>query len=161
LKNNPGVRMNKRDIETLKDAKAYVFEQEDSIKSLINPSDLFHQDLESWDNADIDRLRDELAGSMGEAWTYGINHPYGDIIRDIAVNQYVDDMVRIPRDHLVFGNNPEKCVQEGYWLHEWSRDFVTELVYENMENIEFFHEYEDNVRMEIEASILEARLKDF
>jgi hypothetical protein len=155
------LKMRQNDIETLQEAKAYVYEQEDSIKRIIAPSDVRRQDLDNWEECDTDMLREELGMSLGEAWTYGINHPYGDLIETIAVKQYVEDMTRIPRDHLVFGNNPEKCVQEGYWLYEWSRDFVSELVYEQRENIEFFHECEDKVRMELEASILEARLKDF
>lgn len=153
--------MRQNNIETLEDAKEYVFENEDSIKRIIDPSDIRMQDINELDNADMDMLRDEIGMSMGDAWTYGINHPYGDLIRAIAVNRFVSDMLRIPKNHLVFGNDPGKCVKKGYWLNEWNRDFVTELVYENLDDIDYFHEYESEVLQEIEASIIEARLKDF
>ena len=153
--------MRQNDIETLKEAKEYVFENEDSIKRIIDPSDLIYQDIDNWENTDTDILRDEIGMSLGDSWTFGINHPYGDLIRDIAVNRFVSDMIRIPRDHLVFGNDPEKCTKKGYWLNEWSRDFVTELVYENLDDIDYFHEYESEILQEIEASMIEARLKDF
>jgi len=153
--------MRQNDIETMKDAKEYVYENEDSIKRMIDPSDIRMQDIDNWDNADMDMLRDELGMSMSDAFTYGINHPYGDLILSVTVNRFVSDMSRIPNSHLVFGNDPEKCVKEGYWLNEWNRDFVTELVYENLEDIEYFHEYESEVLQEIEASMIEARLKDF
>jgi len=153
--------MRQNDIETMKKAKEYVYENEDSIKRIIDPSDIRMQDIDNWDNADMDMLRDELGMSMSDAFTYGINHPYSDLILSVAVNRFLSDMLRIPKSHLVFGNDPEKCAKEGYWLNEWNRDFVTELVYENLENIDYFHEYESEVLQEIEASMIEARLKDF
>jgi hypothetical protein len=155
--------MRQKDIETLQEGKEYVYNQEDSIKRIIAPSDIRMQDLESWDNADMDRLRDELGISLGEGWTYGIDHPYGELIESIAVNRYVEDMTRIPMDHLnpeMFGGI-EDMVCSGYWPYETSRDEIRNLVWEWNDNIDYFHEYEQEVMQEIEASILEARLKDF
>ena len=159
--------MRQNDIETLQEAKEYVFENEDSIKRIISPSDLIHQDIDNWDNADIDRLKDELAGSMGDSWTYGINHPYGDLIERIAVNRFLEDIPRIRFSHLVF-DNIQECVKNGYWPYgselgdknpdKWD---MREIVYEVKEDIDYFHEYESEVLQEIEASMIEARLKDF
>ena len=159
--------MRENNIETLKDAKEYVFENEDSIKRIIDPSDIRMQDINEWDNADMDMLRDELGMSMGDAWTYGINHPYGDLIERIAVIQYIDDMPTIRFDHLVF-DTVQECVKNGYWPYgselgdknpnKWD---MREIVYEVKEDIDYFYEYEQEVMQEIEASIIEARLKDF
>jgi len=152
-----------QEIETLQEAKEYVYNQEDSIKKIISPSDLIHQDITEWDNADKELLRDELVGSMGDSWTYGINHPYGDIIEQLAVKQFVDDMQRIPMNDL----NPEiyKGIEDmavnGYWPNQTNRQEIEEIVYEWKDDIEFFHEYESHVMQEIEASIIDARLKDF
>jgi len=152
-----------QEFETLQEAKEFVYNEEDSIKALISPSDLVHQDIEEWDNADKELLREELAMSMGDAWTYGISHPYGDIIEQLAVKQFVDDMQRVPMNDL----NPEiykgieDMVIQGYWPYETNRQEIEELVYEWNSDIEFFHEYESHVMQEIEASIIEARLKDF
>lgn len=145
---------------TVEKARSIVKESEDTIESLINPSDLIHQDIDSWDNVNVDSLRDELADSLTEAWTYGINHPYGDLIHELAVNLYVEDMVRVPFDHLVF-NSRAKCVIEGYWLYDMGKCEVRELVSENSEGIEWFHECEFEAMMEIESAILEARLENF
>jgi len=151
-----------QEFETLQEAKEYVYKQEDSIKKIISPSDLIHQDITEWDNADKELLRDELAGCMGDAWTYGINHPYGDMIEQLAVKRFVDDMQRVPMNDL----NPEiyKGIEDmavnGYWPNQTSRQEIEEIVYE-WKDIEFFHEYEQEVMQEIEASIIDARLKDF
>lgn len=144
---------------TLEEAKAIVRENENSITRIINPEDLTHQDISSWEEVDIERLKEELAMSISEAWTYGIDHPYEDMIKEVAVNQYVDDMLRVPFDHLVFESR-EKCVIEGHWLFKMSREEVTEIVWENMEDIDHFHEYENEVMQEIESAIIEARLSD-
>jgi len=159
--------MRENDIETLKEAKEYVYNQEDSIKRMIAPSDIRNQDLESWDNADIDMLRDELGMSMGDVWTYGINHPYGSLIERIAVIRFIEDMPSIRFKHLVF-DTIQECVKNGIRPYgselgdknpnKWD---MREIVYEVKEDIDYFHEYEQEVRQEIEASILEARLKDF
>jgi hypothetical protein len=37
---------------------------------------------------------------------------------------------------------------------------MREYVYEVKENIDYFHEYESEIRMEIESFIIEARLKN-
>jgi hypothetical protein len=154
--------MREKDITTMAEAKNYVLNNEDPIDMLINPSDLIHQDIESWDNVDIDRLRDELAGGMGDSWTYGINHPYGDLIERIAIERFVEDMQRISMDHL----NPEvfrgieDMVIEGYWPYQTNNKEIRELVYEWKDDIEFFHEYESEVMYEIESYIIDARLKN-
>ena len=148
---------------TLEEAKEKVREKEDSIQSLINPSDLTHQNVDTWEKVNVEKLREELAMGMGDAWTYGINHPYGDLIEELAVNRYVEDMQRVPKNDL----NPEKfkgiedMVISGYWPYETSREEIRELVWEWNEDIEFFHEYEFEIMQEIESAILEARLKDF
>ena len=159
--------MRENDIETLKDAKEYVYEQEDSIKRIISPSDLIHQDIDNWDNADMDMLRDEIGMSMGDAFTYGINHPYGDLIERMAVIQYINGLPSIRFKHLVF-DTVEECVKNGIKpfgseLGDKNPDKwdMREIVYEVKEDIDYFHEYETEVRQEIEASIIEARLKDF
>jgi len=155
--------MRQNDIETMKDAKEYVYENEDSIKRIIDPSDIRMQDIDNWDNVDMDILRDELGMSMSDAFTYGINHPYGSLIERIAVIRFIEDMTRIPMEHL----NPEKflgiedMVIEGYWPYQTNKQEIIELVHEWNSDIDYFHEYEQEVRQEIEASIIEARLKDF
>jgi hypothetical protein len=147
---------------TLSEAKEKVKNQEESITKIIDPNDLIHQDVESWDNVDIDKLKDELYGSIGDAWTYPHSHPYASMIESIAVNQFVEDMQRIPFEHLnpeIF-KGPEDANVEGYWLYDQSREEVRNVVYEWKDDIEFFHEYEDNVRMEIDSAILDARIED-
>lgn len=163
----PGVKMKQNEIETLKDAKAYVYQNEDSIKRIIAPSDLVHQNVDNWDNVDKDLLREELGMSMGDVWTYGINHPYGNLIEDMAIVLFIDDMPKIRFDHLVF-DTVKECVKNGYWPYgselgdknpnKWD---MQNIVYEVKSDIEYFHEYETEVQQEIEASIIEARLKDF
>lgn len=144
---------------TLEEAKEKVRENEDSITSLIDPSDLVYQDIDSWENVDIDKLEEELAIMLGEAWTYGIDHPYGDMIRDLAVKDYIDHMDRVPFDHLVFDSR-EKCVIEGYWLYDMSYDEVFEIVWKNRNDIDHFYDFEQPNMMEIENAIIEARLED-
>jgi hypothetical protein len=147
--------------KTLAEATDMVKKQENSIDMYINPNDLIHQDIDSWDNVDIDKLKDELAASMSDSWTYGINHPYESLIQELAVNLYVEDMQRIKENHL----NPEEfnsiehMVMRGYWVNSMNRQEVTELVYENMENVAYFHEYENEALQEIENAILEARIE--
>jgi len=148
--------------ETLQEAKSMVYNQEDSIKQLIDPSDLTHQSIESWNNVDKELLKDELVGSMGDAWTYGINHPYESLIEELAVKRFVGDMQRVRKNDL----NPEKFKEledmavSGYWPNSVSRDEIVEAVWEIKDNIDYFHEYEQEVMFEIEDSIIEARLKD-
>ena len=159
--------MNERDIETLQEAKAYVYEQEDSIRGIIAPSDIRMQDIDQWNNADKELLREELAMSMGDAYTYPTNHPYSSLIERIAVIQYIDNLPSIRFKHLVF-DTVEECVKNGIKPFgselghknpdKWD---MREIVYEVKDEIDYFHEYETEVRQEIEASILEARLKDF
>jgi len=152
-----------QEFETLQEAKEYVYKQEDSIKKIISPSDLIHQDITEWENADKELLRDELAGSMGDTWTYGINHPYGDMIEQLAVKRFVEDMQRVPMNHL----NPERfrgledMAIAGYWPNKVNREEITEIIWEFNDEIQYFHEYEQEVMFEIEDSIIEARLKDF
>jgi hypothetical protein len=144
---------------TLSEAKEQVRENEPSINELIPISDI-NQNVESWENVDKDKLADSIHMDMGDAWTYGINHPYGDMILELAINRFIDDMVRVPFNHL----NPDKfntrakAVIEGYWLYDMSKNEVRELVYENHESIDFFHECENEVMQEIESAIIEARL---
>jgi len=159
--------MKQNEIETLKDAKAYVYQNEDSIKRIIDSSDIRMQDIDNWNNADIDLLRDELGMSIGNAWTYGINHPYGDLIERIAVIRFIEDMPIIRFKHLVF-DTIQECVKNGIRPYgselgdknpnKWD---MREIVYDVKEDIDYFHEYESEVLQEIEASIIEARLKDF
>ena len=146
---------------TLSEAKSIVKNQEDSITQLINPEDLIHQDIDSWENADVELLKDELYGSMGNAWTYGINHPYGDMIEELAVNRYVENMIRIPFDHLNPDkfNGPEDAVIEGYWLYDMSESEVKELVYEWNSDIEFFHEYENEAMQFVESIVIDEQIK--
>lgn len=147
-----------QEVTNLQEAKEWIMENEYRIQDLIKPEDLIYQDITSWDNVNIDALREEI-GMGFDQWTYPNSHPYSETIRDLAIKWYVEDMIRIPFDHLVFEDR-EKCVIEGYWLYDISRNEVSELVYENIAEIEFFYEYEDNVRMEIESYILDARLRD-
>lgn len=153
------------EITTISEAKEFVLENEDSVESLISPSDLIHQDIDKWENADIERLKDELYGSM-DVWTYGIDHPYGNMIESIAITQFLNDIPRIRFDHLVFDDITE-CVVNGYWPYgselgdnNPNMQDMREYVYEVKENIDYFHEYETEIRMEIESFIIEARLKN-
>jgi len=145
--------------KTLSDVKEQVRKDEYSMPELISIEDI-NQDVNSWDNVDKDKLSESVFADMCDAWTYGINHPYGDTIKELAVNRYVENMQRIPKDHL----NPDRfktiadMAIEGYWPYTTSRDEITEIVWKNMENIEFFYEYEDEIRMEIESAIIDARL---
>lgn len=159
--------MNERDIETLKDAKEYVFDQEDSIKRIISPSDVRRQDIDSWSEADTELLKDEIAMSMCDGWMFPTNHPYSSLIERIAVIQYINDLPSIRFKHLIF-DTVEECVKNGIKpfgseLGERNPDKwdMREIVYDVKDEIEFFYEYETEVRQEIEASIIEARLKDF
>jgi len=159
--------MRQNDIETMKKAKKYVYENEDSIKRIISPEDIRMQDINEWDNADMDMLRSELGMSMSDAFTYGINHPYGSLIERIAVIRFIEDMPTIRFKHLVF-DTIQECVKNGIKpfgseLGDRNPDKwdMREIVYEVKEDIDYFHEYETEVRQEIEASIIEARLKDF
>lgn len=144
---------------TLSEAKEQVREQEPSMDELVSIEDI-SQNVENWDNVDKDKLADSIAMDMGDSWTYGINHPYGDMILELAINRFVDDMVRVPFNHL----NPDKfntrakTVIEGYWLYDMTKNEVRELVYENHESIDFFHEYENEVMQKIESEIINARL---
>ena len=159
--------MRQNDIETLQEAKEYVYENEDSIKRIIDPSDLIHQDIDNWDNVNMDMLRDELGMSMSDAWTYGIDHPYGSLIEEIAVIRFIEDIPSIRFKHLVF-DTIQECIKNGIRPYgselgdknpnKWD---MREIVYEVKEDIDYFHEYETEVRQEIEASMIEARLKDF
>jgi hypothetical protein len=142
--------------KTLPDVKEQVRKEEPSMNELISIEDV-NQDVNSWENVDKDKLLDGIAM---DAWTYGINHPYGDTIRELAVKHFVDDMRRMPKDH----SNPDKfetiadMAIEGYWPYTTSREEITEIVRENIENIEFMYEYEDEIRQEIESAIIDARL---
>lgn len=144
---------------TLSEAKERVRREEPSMDKIISIDDV-RQDVDSWQEVDKDKLADSLHMDMGDAWTYPHNHPYSDLILDLAIKSYMEDMVRIPEEHL----NPDKfqtaadCVIEGYWLYGMTNDEVRELVYEHHDNIEFFYEYEDEIRMEIDSAVMEARL---
>jgi hypothetical protein len=158
--------MRENSITTIEEAKEYVLDNEDPIDILINPSNLIHQDIKSWDNVDIDRLRDELAGGMGDSWTYGINHPYGDLIESIAIERFIEDIPDVRFKHLVF-DNIRDCVKNGYRPYgselgneNPNREDMRQIVYEVKDNIDYFHEYEDEVRYEIESYIMDARLKN-
>jgi hypothetical protein len=145
--------------KTLAEVKEEIRKTEPSMNELISIDDI-NQNVESWDNVDKDKLTDSIVMDMGDAWTFGINHPYGDTIRELAVSRFVDDMQRVPFNHLNRDRfqTPEDAVIEGYWLFNMSRSECEEIVWENMENIEFFHEYEHEIMGEIESAIIKARL---
>jgi len=144
---------------TLSEIKEQIKQEEPSMNELISIEDI-NQNVDSWDNVDKDKLADSMHMDMSDAWTYGINHPYDDTIRELAVSRFVDDMQRVPMDDLnpdKFGGIEDMAVN-GYWPNSVSRDEITEIVYEWKDDISFFHEYEQEIMFEIEASIIEARL---
>lgn len=140
----------------ISDIRKEVKANTDTIDRIIAPSDLTHQDVTSWDNVDLDRLKDELAYTD---WTYGINHPYGDYIHEVAINLFIDEMVRAPFDHLNF-NSRDKCVIEGYWLYDMSNTEVWDRVNENWEDIEHRGEYESSAIMIVEGWVMDKYLEN-
>ena len=140
------------------DIRESVKSNADTIDRIIAPNDLIHQDIDSWDNADIDQLKDELYESMSE-WHYQAKHPYESAIHDLAVILYKEDMQRIPIDHLSF-NSRDKCVIEGYWLYDMSNNEVVDRINENYENIEYWHEYVESAQMQVESWIMDKYLEN-
>ena len=138
------------------DIRKDVMDNTDTIDRIIAPSDLIHQDIESWDNADMDQLKDELFDSMSE-WSYQVSHPYESAIHELATILYIEDMQRVPIDDLSF-NSRDKCVIEGYWLYDMNNQEVRDRVNENWEDIEYRHEYESSAKMEVESWIMDKYL---
>lgn len=132
--------------------------QTDSITRIISPEDLVHQDINDWENADLDRLKEELAESMSE-WHYQSKHPFEKSIKDLALILYRENMVRVPFDHLTFESR-DKAVRKGYWLREMSVNMVNEKIRVNWDSIEHMHEFEQEAQMEIEGWILEAKVEE-
>jgi len=147
--------MRETEITNLQEAKEHILKKEPSMNELISIDDV-NQDVDSWDNVDKDRLADRI----DRHWTYPINHPYASLIEKLAIKQYIDDMQRVPMDDL----NPDRfqgiedMIVEGYWPYQTTRDEIKELVYEWKDDIDYFHEYENEVLCEINAAIDEARL---
>lgn len=140
--------------EIRKDVKANT----DTIDRIIGPNDLIHQDIDSWDNVDISMLETELHESMDE-WHFQANHPYENAIHELAVILYIEDMQRIPINHLNF-NSRDKCVIEGYWLFDMDNQEVRDRVNENWEDIEYVHEYESSAQMTVESWIMDKYLEN-
>lgn len=132
--------------------------QTDSITRLISPGDLVHQDIDNWENADMERLKRELREGMSE-WSYQAHHPYETDIRDLALLLYRKDMVRVPFDHLVFESR-HKAVREGYWLYDMSVYEVNEKIGLNWDDIEHMHEYVSEAQMTIESWVLDEQVAE-
>ena len=132
--------------------------QTDSITRIISPDDLVHQDIDEWENADMERLSMELYDNMSE-WSYQAKHPHETDIKDLALLLYREDMTRVPAADLVFDSR-HKAVQEGYWLYNMSVEEVNEKIGVNWEDIEYMHEYESEAQMEIEGWILDAQIEE-
>jgi len=143
---------------TKKEVREMVQENEDSITRIISPSDLIHQDISNWENADMTMLKDELHDSLSE-WHFMATHPYEDLIQELAVSLYMDEMVRIPFDHLVFESR-DKAVIEGYWLYDMDNREIMDRIHENKEDMEFFHEYEQNAQMFIESCVIDTQVQE-
>jgi len=136
--------------------RAKVQENTDPIEMVISPSDLIHQDIDSWENVDIDRLKDELHENMSE-WSYQANHPYERAIHDLAVLMFREDMQRVPMEDLRFESR-DKAVANAYWLYDMSKYVVREIIEENWEDMEYTHEYESDALMQIESWIMDKKL---
>lgn len=136
------------------EVRSIVMNETDSINKVISPNDLIHQDIDSWDNVDIDRLKDELAYND---YTYGINHPYDNLIFELAVSLYMDNMTRIKLDHLVFDELTE-CVTRGYWPYGENKYIIQETINEYHEDIDFFYEYEQEAQQFVESCMMDAQI---
>lgn len=133
----------------------------DSITKIVNPGDITHQDIDSWENVDIDALKMELAYGMDE-WTYPFDHPYASEIENLAIDLFLDQCVRIPGKHLNPDkfNGPQDAITEGYWLNSLSYQEARELVYEWNSEIEFFHEFEREAMEFVENIVLNEQLQE-
>lgn len=147
---------------TKREVREKIQEQAESITQLINPSDLIHQDIDSWEDADMDKLKEELHTNV-EGW-HGMapSHPYENLIQELAVALYIEDMVRIPFDDLnhVKYSDRDTCVREGYWLYDMSNTEVLDRVHENKEEIDHFHEYESEAQMFVESCVIDAQIQE-
>jgi len=130
----------------------------DSITKLISPTDLTHQDIDKWENVDIELLKQELHDNISE-WSFQATHPYEHLIQDLAVGLFIKSMQRVPYDHLVF-DSKDKCVIEGYWLYDMNKTEIMDRVNENKENIEYFHEYVQESQMFIESCVIDSQVKE-
>lgn len=143
---------------TKSEVRDIINNQEDSISQLINPEELVHQDIDSWEEADIELLMEELGANLDE-WHFMATHPYEGLIQELATSLFMDDMVRVPFDHLVFDSR-DKAVIEGYWLYDMSNREVMDCIHENKQDIGYFHEYEQESQMFIESCVVDAQVKD-
>lgn len=139
-------------------ARKVVNKNTDSITKIIDVSDLIHQDVNSWENVDIELLKQELHDSIGE-WSFQATHPYESLIQELAVSYYIESMQRVPYDHLVFDSR-DKCVIEGYWLYDMNKTEIVDMVNENKDNIEYFQEYVQESQMFIESCVIDKQVKE-
>ena len=147
-----------KEIMTKAKAKELVHENTESITKIIDVSDLIRQNVDSWDNVDIDLLKDELYDSLSE-WSYQATHPYESLIQELAVGLFIESMQRVPYDHLVFESR-DKCVKEGYWLHDMNKNEILNRVIKNKNQIEYFYEYERESQMFIESCVIDSQVKE-
>ena len=147
--------MNYQDRLTPRKVEQIVKENTDPIELLIEPSDLTHQDIESWENVDIYKLKDELYYDIHEV----ANSFHERLIQDLALELFIEDMIQINPEHLVF-EEKEDMVREGYWPFQTSYSEVGELAYEVKEDIEYYHEYEYKARSHVEAGLVKGYLKN-
>ena len=146
------------EIMTKSEARKVVNKNTDSITKIIDVSDLIHQDKDSWENVDIELLKDELHDSISE-WSFQAKHPYESLIQELAIGLFIESMQRVPYDHLVF-DSKDKCVIEGYWLYDMNKTEVMDRVNENKDNIEYFHEYVQESQMFIESCVIDSQVKE-
>lgn len=148
---------------TESEVREQVQENESPIQSIVSPENLIHQNVESWDNVDVNKLEREVADNVIDAYTYPINHPYSGLIEDYAIDLFLENCTRIPIEHLnpVIFNGPEDAIVQGYWINHMTYDEAREMVYEWKDDISFFHEFEQEALEIVESAMINAQMADF
>jgi len=138
------------------DIRQDVMSETDPIETFIQPGDLDFQEVNSWEDADIDLLAQEIYESMIE-WHFQARHLYESLIQELATILYINKMQRIPFSHLAF-NSRDKCVIEGYWLYDMSKSEVRDRVNDNWDEIEDKDTHEHSAQRTVENWVIDKYL---
>lgn len=135
-----------------------VRENEDTIERLISPEDIIHQDVQSWEEVDKERLVEELHESLSE-WHFQESHPYESSIQELAALKFLENASRVSMDILNLESHNE-AIRNYVWPNEIGHEEALEIIFEEKDNIEWYHEFESEAQMEIENEVIEARIED-
>lgn len=150
--------MNYNETISRQEARRKAKEATPSITTLIDPSDLRNQDIDSWENVDLDRLTAELGMDMVNTSEI---RDYEVITHDLALSLWIDEMPRIAMEHLVYNDKETAVIEANVWPNSMSITELWEVLEENYDKCtEAYDWYYEDAHNEVYAGIIDGYLKD-